>query len=350
MRNFKTTKKCSLANIEFEVLMPSKIMYLWFMNVVTYVSDLLYRYDCVILPEFGALLTQRRSATIQAESNTFYPPQKILSFNPQLQQNDGLLANYISGLENCSYTDALAKIQRFTTYLQEELQIGKQVQLDHIGTFYLAAEKTIQFEPEQQVNYLADSFGLSPITIPEIRRKIEREVLKEQVVTLEEKAPILITPEKRSQKQHYWKYAAAAALLLSFSFIGLKQYSNTVVAHNNSVELEVTEAVRNEVSKAGFVFETEDTLPVVSVLVTNNAAKGKYHIIAGAYRVPKNAEKKVLQLQRKGFDAYIMAENPYGLHQVVYESHEDKYEALRKLRKIKRTDNYNAWLFVQETK
>ena len=318
------------------------------MNVVTYISDLLYRYECVILPEFGAFLTQRKAAKIVSNTHTFYPPQKALSFNPQLQNNDGLLANYIASHEKCSYTDALAKIQHFTVFLQNELQAGKRVKLDRIGTFFTAAENTIQFEPEQQINYLAESFGLSTFSSQEIIREVQREVLKEEVVALEEKTPITFTPEKRRERP-YLKYAAAAVIAISLGLFGLKQYSNSVVAYNTDVELQVSNTVKEEVSEAGFIFETDDTLPAVSLNLTKKeVAKGKYHIIAGAFRVQENAAKKVARLLDQGFDAYIMEENPYGLHQVVFESHSDKYEALRKLRQIKRNNDYNAWLLVKE--
>ncbi len=317
------------------------------MNVVTYISDLLYRYECVIIPEFGAFLTQRKAAQVSG-THTFYPPQKALSFNQQLQNNDGLLANYIANHENCSYTDALAKIQYFTVFLQSELQANKNVKLDRIGTFFIAAENTIHFEPEQQINYLAESFGLSTFSSPEITREVQREVLKEEVVALEEKTPITFTPEKRRQRP-YLKYAAAAVIAASLGLFGLQHYSNSVIAYNTDVDLQVSNTVKKEVSEASFVFETDDTLPAVSLHITKKeVSKGKYHIIAGAFRFKENAAKKVAQLIDQGFDAHIMEKNVYGLHQVVYESHVDKYEALDQLRFIKQNNNYSAWLLVQE--
>jgi len=69
------------------------------MQLETYISDLLYRYDCVTVPELGAFLTNRVSAKVHESTHTFYPPKKLLSFNEQLQNNDGLLANYIAEVE-----------------------------------------------------------------------------------------------------------------------------------------------------------------------------------------------------------------------------------------------------------
>ena len=50
------------------------------MQLEIYISDLLYRYDCVTVPEFGAFLTHRVSAKIHESTHAFYPPKKALVF------------------------------------------------------------------------------------------------------------------------------------------------------------------------------------------------------------------------------------------------------------------------------
>ena len=65
------------------------------MQISQLISTLLYRYECVVVPGFGAFLSQRISAKIDPQSHAFYPPKKRLSFNEQLQSNDGILANYV---------------------------------------------------------------------------------------------------------------------------------------------------------------------------------------------------------------------------------------------------------------
>jgi hypothetical protein len=74
---------------------------------------------------------------------------------------------------------------------------------------------------------------------------------------------------------------------------------------------------------------------------------GNYHIVAGAFRVEANSDKKVQQLKDKGFKARKIGVNRYGLHEVVYSSHTDRVEALNTLRTIKRTHNRDAWLLVK---
>ena len=86
------------------------------MQLASYINDLLFRYECVIIPGFGAFLTQYHSARIDKSTNTFTPPGKLVSFNRQLQTNDGLLANYIATLESCSYETSLQRIKSSLGY------------------------------------------------------------------------------------------------------------------------------------------------------------------------------------------------------------------------------------------
>ena len=82
------------------------------MLLETYISDLLYRYDCVIVPEFGAFLSHRISAQINKDQHLFFPPKKRLSFNGQIQHNDGLLCNHVAEVEKIPYTKAIEEVQK----------------------------------------------------------------------------------------------------------------------------------------------------------------------------------------------------------------------------------------------
>ena len=73
------------------------------MNLANYINDLLYRYDCVIVPDFGGFVTNRIGAKLNSDTHTFSPPTKQIAFNSHLKHNDGLLANYIASSEQISF-------------------------------------------------------------------------------------------------------------------------------------------------------------------------------------------------------------------------------------------------------
>ena len=95
------------------------------MQLSQYISDLLYRYECVTLPNFGAFLSHPISARINEGTSSFFPPQKQLSFNVQLKSNDGLLASYISDVENISFEVATSKIENQVSQLKLRLEKEK---------------------------------------------------------------------------------------------------------------------------------------------------------------------------------------------------------------------------------
>lgn len=309
------------------------------MQLATYVNDLLYRYECVIIPGFGAFLTQYRSARIDSESHTFYPPGKTISFNKQLQTNDGLLANYIASVEHCNYSEALQKIRNFTGNLSHQLLDGKTVAIKNIGEFQLNEEHSVQFIPSEKENFSSASFGLNTFVAPEILR-----TATEKSIATDTKTPILFTPEKRTSVP-YLKYAAIAIVAVSVAgFGGMKLYENGVQKHNFVTKQEANKRVESEIQEATFVIEN----PLAPLTLTLPKQSGKYHIVAGAYRIEANADKKISQLAAKGFAAKKIGKNRYGLHQVIYNSFEDRREALQNLRTIKRSENKDAWLLVQD--
>ncbi|MBW1293956.1 SPOR domain-containing protein [Aquimarina litoralis] len=345
-------------------------------NTAKYISELLYRYECVILPGFGAFLTKRQPAMIQESTHAFFPPQKLISFNSQLQNNDGLLANYIATAENISYTDAVAKIQRYVLWLQNKMSAGNRLELEGIGAFYTSVENTLQFEPYQNTNYLSEAFGLNSFISPSILREKEiktvlpevatstvtRETYKEQVEAIEETAPIAFTPEKRRQRP-YLKYAAVLGFGVILGSLALYQVNTQTNLENDRITINAEREIENRIQEA--TFEITSPLPAINLniikseentvvenseteetTVTNSSAK--YHIVAGAFRIKANAAKKVNKLKAKGFEARLIGINKYGLHQVVYNSFENRLEALTALQNIKKQQDRRAWLLVQE--
>ena len=310
------------------------------MQLETYISDLLYRYECVTVPEFGAFLTQRVPASINDASNAFYPPKKTLSFNEQIQTNDGLLAHYIADVEKIPFEVASEKIQKRVKILKSLLTQGETVTFTNIGDLTFNNEGKILFEPSYSLNYLTDAFGLSEFVSP----AVTREVYKETAETLEKKIPITFTPEKR-KPFGYLKYAAVAVLALTFGgFVASNYYANQIKAHNQLAQEKAFQKLDNKIQEATFVID--NPLPTVTFNVKKQT--GNYHIVAGAFRVEENCDKKIEQLKAEGYKARKIGVNKYGLHEVVYASYQTGEEALVALHKIRKTSNKDAWLLVKK--
>ncbi len=309
------------------------------MTLATYISDLLYRYECVIVPNFGGFVSNEISAKVNHFTHTFYAPSKQLTFNVNLQNNDGLLANYIALSQNVSFSKA-------TEFINKEVEAWKKVlknetlAVENIGTFTLNTNGNYIFEPVNTVNYLTTSFGLNSLDSPAIKR-LE---YKQKVKQLETIAPVLPTKESTRKTPVFIKYAASAAILFALGTLGWNEYQKTEY-NNLVVEAEKQQQqVDKSIQEATFVIS--NPLPAITLNVAKQTYN--YHIIAGAFREPANAEKKLTELIEKGYNAKILGVNKWNLTQVSYMSSNSKNEAINTLNKIKRSISKDAWLLVKE--
>jgi nucleoid DNA-binding protein len=310
------------------------------MNLELYISQLLYRYQCVTIPGFGAFLTEIQSAQWNENTNGFYPPKKLISFNSFLKNNDGLLANHISQNEKSTYETAVAAIEIEVTKWKNTLQFENTIALKNIGEFSLNSEKNIVFSPYEQPNYLSNSFGLSSIIAPSIKR----EVLQYVFETVEEDEVIQLIAEKNSGRT-YLKYAAIIVLSLSFTGImGIKLYQDKVVEDTLIVEKAVQQQVQNKIQEATFFIES----PLPSVTLTVKEEKMPYHVVAGSFRLEENAERIYQKLSNEGFKAKRLAPNSHGLFPVLYGSYPTFEEAQKARVEIQKTQNPDAWLLIEE--
>lgn len=312
------------------------------MKMDLYISQLLYRYQCVTIPGFGAFLTEIQSAQRDAGSHAFYPPKKLVSFNAYVKNNDGLLANHIAQSEKMSYEVALSVIENQVANWKAKLQELGGFTLKNIGEIALNDEKNLVFTPYDQINYLTTSFGLAPYVSPAVKR----EVYKQEVEALEEKAPIAFTPERRSNR--FLKYAAifvmGGGLLTASGYFGNEYYQNKMDRETLAVQSKVQQQLNQKIQEATFFIAN----PLPSVTLTVAEGKMPYHIVAGAFRSERNAEQYFNQLLREGYPAKRAPQNKHGMYPVIYGSYSSYSEAQKDMRTIQKKHNEDAWLLIQE--
>ena len=312
------------------------------MRIEKHIAALLYRYQCVTVPGFGAFLTDVRPAQLDGATHTFYPPKKVVSFNANVKNNDGLLANHIALQEKISYIEAVAQINEAVTNWKQSLDNLDILPLKNIGDLGLNAESSLVFTPANSTNYLAEAFGLSTV----VSTGIKREIYKAEAEELEEKAPIIFTPQ-RKRSYTYLKYAAIFAVVTGAGGTSLVNYRNARIAEQTlAVEKAVQQKVQQRIQEATFFIE--NPLPAVSMPVAEKAVHLPYHVIAGAFRSEENADKAVAELQAKGFNAQRLAPTKYGLFPVTYGSYATRDEAGISMKAIHKTEDAGAWLLVTE--
>jgi hypothetical protein len=305
------------------------------LNLANYISDLLYRYECVIVPKFGGFVTNNKSARIDASNNTLYPPYRQLTFNNHLKNNDGLLANYIASVDNISYECAVNYIQFEIDAWNEKLKF-QELNLNNLGSFNLH-DNQLHFEPQQTINYLTSSFGLSNV----LRSEIQRETVKApSVKSVEPK----IIPLVEKKTPNYLKYAAIFVIGLSAIGFGGKYYQNHLAEKQVVEARKQQNLLEKRIENATFII----TKPLPALNLKIESQKKDYHVIAGAFRFPENADRKLNQLLEQGYKARILGINKWNLTVVSYGSFSTKEEARENLSEIKNNVAKDSWLLIQE--
>ena len=368
--------------------------------ITNYLIELLKDNECVIVPEFGAFISKRHSATIDYANHRFMPPYKELVFNNKLTNNDDLLVNFISQKENISNEEALAKIKNFVNQSAAILDVNFELDLEGLGKLRNFHGDYV-FETKEDVNLLGDAFGLTSFNFQPIFRTETYQVIKEKIVveqkqknteysiaidSVEEVASE--TPSRRKPSLFRTFAYTTLAFLLIFVINWTTDKSDSQLASWNPFlysspneylirvlevgeELEVSEVLEEvEATEEIEVVEATEEIKVVEVTeeievtevpeilnsstpeVMNSSVpeiQNSYYIVGGSFQTEESANKCVNELKKMGFEnASSLERNNKGNIRVYYESFAEKADALIRLDEIKRDYNESAWLLFQK--
>ncbi len=303
-----------------------------------HISALLYRYQCVTVPGFGAFITETVSARYNETSNTFAPPKKTILFNSLLQQNDGLLANHIALEERISFNEAVVLIQEQVALWKANLNTKDVVYLKNIGELSLNSEQKIQFEPVGSTNYLTSSFGLTAVMANALTRDLQPTETK--IVEL----PNVTNTKPRLQ---WMRYAAAVVAAVGlYSSVSTYQEYELYQQKKLAVEKDVQNQIEQKLQQATFVIEAPKVLKEKVAEATQ--VNKPFHIVAGAFKTEAKAQILTNELKEKGYaNAKYLSKSKHNMRQVVYNSYATQEEAQADLRLIHEKVNKDAWIFIE---
>ncbi len=325
------------------------------------IYTLLLQHDIVIIPGLGAFVSEYRPAEISDESDEIKPPSKIISFNGQLKNNDGLLVGHIAEKLHISHFNALMRIEKERDEMLFKLDKGDEVFVEGVGTLSYNEQGEIVFEASEEENMLLDSFGLSAMSIsepeppeppaeetpdteekeqqPEVEPEPEvtetepdPETQEEETITEE---PVIVETESKEEKKEVyseetekkkrkpWMLLLIIIPLLAVSvFIFLKGFNNneednkeklppTNITEELAVEQEptaidttVTDSVSISTEDSTLAADTVQNIPEPVETMPQEQDSIKYYLVGGSFSVKENADNYLLELQKKGYEAF----------------------------------------------
>lgn len=336
------------------------------MDISAHISELLFEHDCIIIPGFGGFVCSYAPAEIHAVENTVYPPSKAITFNRNLQNNDGLLVNYLASTEGMSYESASTFVERWVEATKAMLNSGEVVLINKVGRFNNDIENNLQFKVDENINYLKTSYGLRKVSAYPVMR--QRTLPIDDTDTTEYNFGE--EPRKRSQ----WKVAAIIILLIGLGAMaqlmwmgvaikplqlneaGVASFLNNIFK-SEPAEIEpiaiisttttVAEPVVTEpVATEPTVIEPTISEPVTTIpsVATAAPANGGYYIIIGAFKRGKNIDAAKAELALAHGDSNVLIDNNGSLTRIGYYAGATEAVARQALHQAKGT-NADAWLF-----
>jgi len=373
-------------------------------NVTNTVGNLLMHHNCVVIPNFGGFVTTVKPANINRSKGVIFPPIKSVSFNRNLQSNDGLLIAELAKVSQITYDTALEQITTSVSELKAKLHKGERIEFHNVGSLYLNKEGSITFEQDRFSNLLLETYGLESVNFIPYNEEVS--VVQEREEAAVQQAPIISIREKnsnhdevhppqaiessqqqknRSIVKSVFKYAAVAAIvpLAFYSFwIPMKTdvlqskvlfkedfnpfkesvtatYTHKKLLENNSTIIpieqttgldELIEKIPENLDYFFFGIDEDHFIPVKldrdpaeksEVSSEINNTSG-YHLIAGCFAQKENAHDLIRQMKQKGLNAFILDINK-GLHRVSVHQSTDRKKILS-LKKSLKNQGVSTWM------
>lgn len=349
------------------------------MRIEAFISQLLYEHDCVIVPGFGGMVANYRSARLNNVSHVVKPPSKHVGFNRHLTHNDGLLAGYMAQSLGIGYHEAMAAIEACVVEALHTLHQQERVSWKGIGLFFKDRNGQLQFIPEEQENFLLASYGLTSIQLHPIAKKQENST----VISLPEAASV--APERTAWP--WWKVAAAVALPVALAgslWMGSQHTKGIHFADMNPfrafrletayqpsesllqelpLEVETTSSFEKwlttnpELKEVRYNFVSDEAdeeglrvkldAPAISTATAKSSLIKeevmRFQLIGGAFAVKENADQFLAELRQKGHPA-ISAGKKGNLFLVAYGTYATENEARSAMKAIKQSGITSVWL------
>ena len=369
------------------------------------IYQLLFQYDCVIVPNFGAFITYPSPSTINKEDNIINPPFKKVNFSTNITTDDGILKKSYAKNEKVDLETASFLLTNDISQWNSILSEGKSIVLDKIGILSQNNHGDLIFDAKTTVNFLA--FGSKPIqpnfVLPQTNQKIvENKRNWTSVLAIASIIPIFVggyfyfnTPQPvQNFVDHQWSGIVLPVIKDAAPTTETKETSSIhnlpttiadpmqfVVQEKEQVEptdsiedkviskYEVTVVEEKQLSKdekevkaiiKNTKVETKETVPAKKEEVKTIASKEakdlkkdetikidanpkKYQIIAASLRRPEDATRMLNSLEKDGYKKSSIVYSKGYHYFVAYESFNDKAQATKYLNELHKK-HPDAWI------
>jgi len=339
------------------------------------IQNLLLDYNYVAIPQLGGFVSNYQSARIIEDKNIILPPSKLISFNSDLKNNDGLLIHALAQQEQITLQQSEQLIKLFVKEVFIRLDEGKKIVLDRIGFLRFNQQLNIEFEFDSSENYYAHSYGMVGVscsTLSEneiVERKKQILFTKKNFIRAAVLIPFLVVGTILSiYLNNIGMFTTYGGQQASVITVPINKKSNVVSENNNTISAQIdlktekknalaySEPMRKTVSaikekdvkiKCSEVVEsTCNNEKETSVSEKNNkeiksTPELKYQLIAGSFKGEANAKRLLRKIEKLNYQPIIIKKG--NRFRVIASAYSNKQEAV-KIKKELKQRKISTWV------
>ncbi|MEO1625885.1 MAG: hypothetical protein AAFV25_12070 [Bacteroidota bacterium] len=343
-------------------------------DIAASIGKLLYEKDQVVISDFGGFVANYKPSVIDHVQGLLHPPSKQISFDRDLQTDDGQLLQFLCDTTGIDKEEARQLIEDFSKQTLEALHRREIVVFPNVGRLYMDYESNFQFL-QDSTNFNTASFGLPTVQFYPILRtlneaNIHAPLPKDKWVELpkREAKPRLKLPSMPPVRKLLRRQGSTAAvgLVLLVAAVSIFYFAlqgkadilgiqkvpvadkrlNTKPYQGQEQEFEagilsgVGEATTSQPQK-NEDGEFETSIDTESITTAPNQKEAV--IIIGAFGKKAGVRKRIQQIYEMGFDAYQDKVN--GLTRVgIQFLYEEEPEVDKTLRLMRRKFDKSAYI------
>lgn len=334
-----------------------------------HIEHLLLNHDCVVVPHFGGFMAQDQVARYVESEALFFPPVRLVRFNPDLTLGDDLLLRHVCRFYDYSESEGKRAIQSMVHQLRGQLLAEGQVDFGSLGIFSQDEDGEIQFSACQAGATTPSLYGLDAFSIPRLaeqKRPITKvrhsmhphESDQHQFVTLRVSrrairntlataavllaAVLLAVPVDLVRRHHLQN----ASLFPSETFAIHGKNSDPNVVERKSIVASQVSDTKNEVSPVPPIEKvvSADSVPTPSESEAS-AVENNFAIVFASNVSLKNAERYAAELTEKGIGRAHVITSGKNVR-VVADGIATETEAYNQVRELKAMGNEFADVWV----
>lgn len=345
------------------------------MNISSIIRELLLYHAKAVIPEFGAFTIGHKPAELDKTTGILSPPSREVQFNDMIKTDDGQLSNYLLRKHQLNKEEAVKAISGFVRSINNQLSAEGTAFIEGIGSLSSGKPGKLIFYPLEEL--------LSKINIVELPKlDILAAPSVTQLVTRQE--PMASGIKARAvRKRKWWIPAAIVFLLVGLSALiyltglyktllpGIKTtltasadsgqtdrlvFGNRTDAETDTLQDRISRELDNRTARQeALQYKESEGKPVETVESKPNetnktiliSPEKPYHIIAGAFLVPNNAERHIKRLEQKGFSPGMLPKQG-DYYMVCLGSFDSRRQAETAMRQMHERAGLELWILVKK--